>query len=284
MNVKHSLSERRDLLFNRLGRIGRRSHARWMYWSVYHPFNFGDWIGPFLFEKITGIESWHRYPNNLSRHTVFMSAGSILSGARGDCIVWGSGIRSRCAALQQPWKICAVRGPYSQERCLHFGIRCNDVFGDPGILLPRFYSPPRPPVTFRLGIIPHFRDLPNIRRTHSAQDDAQIIDVRYPIETVVDQIRSCQAVVSSSLHGLIVANAYGIQSGWVDFGGRIGGDGIKFLDYFASLGCFNPVRLDDAARLSTEELVSFAKDAPILSTAAAADRLMEVCPFARETE
>lgn len=284
MSIRSNLSKRRDVIFNGLGRIGRRSHGRWMYWSVYHPFNFGDWIGPFLFEKITGTEPWHRYPDNLSRHTVFMSAGSILSGARGDCIVWGSGIRSRYAELQRPWKVCAVRGPYSQERCLHLGISCGDVFGDPGILLPRYYSPPRPPVTFRLGIIPHFRDLSKISRMYPAQDNAQVIDVRYPIETVVDQIRSCQVVVSSSLHGLIVANAYGIQSGWVDFGGRIGGDGVKFLDYFASLGCFNPVRLDDAARLSAEELATFAEDAPMLSTTSAAERLMEVCPFPKSAE
>jgi hypothetical protein len=45
--------------------------------------------------------------------------------------------------------------------------------------------------------------------------------------------------LSSSLHGLIVAHAYGIPAVWCDFADRphaIAGDGTKFHDYFASIG------------------------------------------------
>jgi pyruvyltransferase len=54
---------------------------------------------------------------------------------------------------------------------------------------------------------------------------------------VIDDIASCDAIASSSLHGVITANAYGIPAAWLEFSSKIGGDGMKYIDYFQSVDC-----------------------------------------------
>ena len=47
---------------------------------------------------------------------------------------------------------------------------------------------------------------------------------------------ACEVIVSSSLHGLIIADAYGIPTVWAKFGNDINGNDFKFYDYYWSLG------------------------------------------------
>jgi hypothetical protein len=48
--------------------------------------------------------------------------------------------------------------------------------------------------------------------------------------------------VSSSLHGIILAHAYGIPVAWTEFSTGLKGDGVKFLDHYASVGITDPVK------------------------------------------
>lgn len=56
----------------------------------------------------------------------------------------------------------------------------------------------------------------------------------------IDELCSCDCVISSSLHGLIIAEAYGIPTLWVKFSDEINGDDFKFYDYYASIGLSVP--------------------------------------------
>ena len=63
-----------------------------------------------------------------------------------------------------------------------------------------------------------------------------VINLKDDVETVAKQISSCEKIISSSLHGLIAAQAYDIPFAWVKFSDNIKGDGIKFYDFFDSVG------------------------------------------------
>lgn len=61
-----------------------------------------------------------------------------------------------------------------------------------------------------------------------------IIDPTQYWKVVIDQIYSCQSILSSSLHGLICADAYNIPNLWLKQ--KLNEGDFKFLDYFASQG------------------------------------------------
>lgn len=51
---------------------------------------------------------------------------------------------------------------------------------------------------------------------------------------VIEDIVSCEYILSTSLHGIIVAHTYGVKALWIKKG-NIQTDGIKFDDYFSSV-------------------------------------------------
>lgn len=106
-----------------------------------------------------------------------------------------------------------------------------DKYGDPALTLPLIYTP-RTLKRTEYGIVPHLHDLQNIK---SSFPNERIINLSGEVERIIDEINSCGYIISTSLHGIIVAHAYGIPAIWVKEG-YIYTDGIKFKDYFASVG------------------------------------------------
>ena len=114
---------------------------------------------------------------------------------------------------------------------LNQGLFCPAVYGDPALLYPRYYAP-SVKKEYDLGIVPHYIDqgIPWLNR---AAPDANvlIIDVLGGIQAFVDQLCRCRFIASSSLHGLIAADAYGIPFTWISLSNRVIGGGFKFQDY-----------------------------------------------------
>jgi len=144
-------------------------------------------------------------------------------------------------------------------------------------LLPRLYEPEASEPRAVLGVVPHYFDKPKVAAFWRSSAKTRFIDIQQRIERVIDQIVACEYIVSSSLHGLIVAHAYGVPALWVKFADNLLGDGTKFRDYLASVGQtpYDPVRLD-YREIDARRLIGMVPDPPpVIDTGP----LWAACPF-----
>ncbi len=190
--------------------------------------NFGDNLSSYLTDKISAL------PMTL---TPISTIGSILEWVPPHTIVWGTGYqRANPTVPTGPLDIRAVRGKLTRDLLIQQGFDCPEVYGDPALLLPRYYKPEFEHV-YRVGVLPHYVDhTPEVLAPYIDDEDALIINVRDSVESIIDRIVSCKRIITSSLHGLIVADAYGIPVEWVEWSDKVIGDGFKFRDYFSVRG------------------------------------------------
>ncbi len=149
--------------------------------------------------------------------------------------VWGSGFMFADADAVWPQKLSvhAVRGPLSQRK-----MALPDIaLGDPAILLPLIWQKPAE-VRSKVAVVPHFATMNTFAEKYTPilPPDWTTVNLLDDTYKVTMQIASAEMVVSSSLHGLIVADAYGVPSIWIEPHGKIKGDGFKFADHFAFVG------------------------------------------------
>ncbi len=242
--------------------------------------NWGDAIAPVLVELLSGKKVVNvRDVVTTGNRPVYTTIGSMLGTVTArNVVVWGSGfVDSSHRMRTTPTEICAVRGPLTRQRLLDTGRSCPDVVGDPALLYPLFYAPPTDK-RHRLGVIPHFRDrdLPAVRRL-AERDDVLVIDLMSGIHEVADMINSCELIASSSLHGLVAGDGYGIPSIWIRFSDRPFGDGFKFRDYLASVGRqdeSDPLFVSDST--SIDEIYSRFRDYELDIDL---DAFLYACPF-----
>jgi len=244
------------------------------YWMNHS--NFGDALTPYLIEKITGKKAvW------TDNHTLpkYMVTGSILNEPVADtCVVWGTGLAWADVYVRNPLEICAVRGPLTRKSLVDGGLDCPETFGDPCLLLPRFYTGKALPMSYKLGIIPHFIDYIEVSERYKNNPDVLVVDLLSGIEQVVDMVLSCDVFISSSLHGIIVAHAYGKSCGYVTFSDKIIGDGTKYKDYLLSVGheLYSPLDYS-VEEYSTQQLIDWIPKQKEINLNL--DKLLESCPF-----
>ena len=195
--------------------------------------NMGDLVGPWLAEKILGVEI---FPKSNPRGTVCL-CGSLIGIDKP--IHWGTGLMFK-GAVNRGKRIYAVRGPLTRQMAIRSGCKSPGihVIGDPGLALSKFYFP-QVPKKYKLGIIPHYVDKGALSRKLKSEDLAdkaiKIIDIQQGVESFVNDLLECETTISSTLHGMIVSVSYGIPTRWIQLDKRIGGDDIKYYDFLFSL-------------------------------------------------
>jgi pyruvyltransferase len=241
-------------------------------WSGPHKPNWGDELNKTLVKVISGKDPLYVDNEDIPHH---LCVGSILRWAHKNTIVWGSGFISKNDKILEQSDIRAVRGPLSREKLIKAGFECPEVYGDPALLYPRFYQP-RVKKKYKIGIIPHYVDknhpwLDNFKKSKSVK----IINILDPsINTFVDQINQCELILSSSLHGLICADSYGIPSYWIKLSDKVIGNGYKFMDYFASVNRpdKNPIIITDTSKITSMKFHDYKISIDL-------DLLYDACPF-----
>ncbi|MDR6733882.1 polysaccharide pyruvyl transferase family protein [Sphingobacterium sp. 2149] len=218
--------------------------------------NFGDALSPRLIEELTGLpvqyKSWNpsaidrlkklsmqliRFRFSACRGILWPSqdsliaVGSVIRWGNRKSSVWGAGFMN----ADDPFgvgRVYAVRGKYTSQKLEAMGYPRCDTFGDPAVLLPLWIRG-KEKKTKQLGVIPHWKEVDAFREKFGT--DINLIDFRtVDVERIIDEITDCAYILSSSLHGLIVAHAYGIPALWIKMG-YIDTDGFKFDDYFSSV-------------------------------------------------
>jgi len=189
--------------------------------------NFGDILTPAIL-KYFNID--FEFVKNY-READAVCVGSIARRAGTGVTVLGSGIISKSDRViaEADWKF--VRGPYTRDRVKFFGGQCPEIYGDPALLLPLIVDPSEK--KYEVGIVPHNVDYDVISKEYPNNNIIGLGTRDYT--RVVDKITQCESIISSSLHGIICAHAYGIPAAWVKPNQKLKGDNVKFEDYFASV-------------------------------------------------
>ncbi len=161
--------------------------------------------------------------------------------------IWGAGFiadKWHCASWKRKLlpetyfrgvKVHAVRGALSRKRLEKIvGKSLKDVpLADPGLLVSdlvegvdRIYD---------LGIVVHHleKNLP-IYHVFEKYNNAHFIDVEdEPLKCIIE-ISKCKCILSSSLHGLIFADSFGIPNARLVASNLLKGGDYKFEDYYSS--------------------------------------------------
>ncbi len=229
--------------------------------------NYGDILSRYIVERLSGAPvvffNALKQRKSLFKKKYLMAIGSILAHAQNKAHIWGSGIITREDQIAGA-TFYAVRGPLSRKRILELGHHCPAVYGDPAILWPLYYNP-AVNKKYKIGIIPHYVDFKEAQTVYDKDDRATVIDLlNDDVFYVTDRIVECENIISSSLHGVIVAHAYGIPALWVPFSNKLSGDNVKFEDYFRSVE-IEPYSLQPLGYNKTyEELCNMLTAAPLL--------------------
>jgi pyruvyltransferase len=244
-------------------------------WSI-EKGNVGDIITPFIIEKLSG--DFPDYdPDGEGR---FAAAGSLFKMIKNNDIIWGTGhIKNKPVAPKSNIKFHAVRGPLTRKILIKSGYEKNDIpeiYGDPAVLTGILF-PKQRKLKYKIGVIPHYVDYDMFNTVFSGTT-VHFIDIINSVDKFLNEINSCEFIMSSSLHGVIISESYGINTIPIRLGDKIIGDSFKFDDYFASTGRKSK-RLDLKKPVKDRFLESLLKDYEFISPNIDKSALLNSCPF-----
>jgi pyruvyltransferase len=190
--------------------------------------NFGDLLGPLIVSRLV-----HDAPK--PRHTSgrLLAVGSIMHFARPGDVVWGAGINGKIPLEElrtTGLDVRAVRGPLTREALRERGVEVPEVYGDPAMLLPDLLPELR---EVKRGnavvVVPNLNDISQ----EQYQGDMQVVSPTAELFEVLRSVAAARFVVGSSLHSVIVAEAFGVPARFVSSGTE---HPFKYHDYLVATG------------------------------------------------
>ncbi len=137
-------------------------------------------------------------------------------------------------------QVHAVRGALSRDRLskiLRKNLR-DVLLADPGLIGCDLIDWQQNEKVYELGIIPHYveKDKPVWAELQKSIPSSIVIDMQADVYDVLNTISKCKAVLSSAMHGLIVADGMHIPNMRAILTGSLYGGEYKFNDYYSSYG------------------------------------------------
>jgi len=208
--------------------------------------NLGDGMNPLVFRHFIktpityGHIAWGSNPARSETEPCILGAGSILGmipTSPAVDIVCGSGFIQPGMTVQPVRQILSVRGALTRDMYLRAGIACAEVYGDLGLLLRYIIPKPTVEKKFKIGLIPHFVDYDACVARVRGKSDWTVLNIRQADtpDQFVRQLHECDLILSSSLHGIVFADSYGIPAHHTVLSDRVIGGEFKFRDYYSSV-------------------------------------------------
>lgn len=223
--------------------------------------NLGDLLSPVVVKYVLSTKSIS--PDiHIKNARHLYAIGSILTMGKQDTTVWGSGAINEDALTDlyvgknkygRNIDFRAVRGKYTRELCLNAGYNVPEVYGDPAILMPYIYQPENVEKKYDISVIVHFDKIPNDWKQRKDIHYISIATADY--KSCIDEIVASKKIISSSLHGIILAETYRVPCVMIlnDVFSQI----FKFFDYYSGSNRYEfsiASSLDSAIKMNPTDL------------------------------
>lgn len=259
------------------GKLAKKHRVNLEYWDKV--VNIGDQISKPIVEWMLERKGL-RLDQRVKHTSHLLALGSIIGCGHFDATIWGSGINTPIATYRTGrWRksvkydVKAVRGPLTKQVLESFGYDCSQcVFGDPGILMPYLYVPESSEKKYGISVIKHFKT------AHGENETTEGVYHFINVETddykeFINEIVASGKVISSSLHGIILSEAYGVPAVFLNENGSMDREIVKYYDWYYSTG-----RRNVYSARTIEEAVS-ASPMPLPDLQEMRDKLMDSFPY-----
>ncbi|MEE3491936.1 polysaccharide pyruvyl transferase family protein [Ruminococcus sp.] len=180
--------------------------------------------------------------------------------------IWGSGFLydfNNRGLYRKNLKVCALRGAKTRQKLEKLTGQKYDVpLADAGLLIDMLMDQ-MPEKKYKLGLIPHMWHQEEPAMARMAQmDGVHLIDIKQTPQQVGAEIAACETIASTSLHGLIFADALHIPNLHIRGEKELRGGNFKFEDYYSSFGLEDkPYALSEHIPTADEIIASYRIDA-----------------------
>ena len=202
------------------------------YWQSPLGVNFGDYLGSVIVQRM--LATRELLPDEeAERDRRLLSVGSVLHFARNGDTIWGSGMNGKVPANEHTFDhldVRAVRGLLTKRFLELRGVHCPETFGDPGLLVRQLLPQRLAPTTDRTPVC----YVPNLHDRGFMEGWENVISPLGHWADVIRRIAASEHVISSSLHGLVVADAFGIPCTYLRCSETEGL--FKYEDYVLGVG------------------------------------------------
>lgn len=271
-----------------------------LYYACRRTRNFGDLLSINISKELFGVKCNYAEPVDCEA----MFIGSIFekiiypyrtkfhklyhAKEKESIKVWGSGFCAKQKKKKEQFyreiEVYAVRGLLTRnrlEKLLQKDLK-EVVIGDPGLFAADLIKNEKIEKKFKVGIIPHYIDKNEETLKNIQLEDAVVLDVCEDGKECIRNIAKCEVIISSSLHGLIVADSLGIPNARIILSDKIDGGDYKYNDYYSVYGMEEHMKYDLRNEIIDENIIKAIKENYSINQEKVQEiknNLMEVFPY-----